>query len=191
MREVTGGDANVGIGRDAGYNTTEGEYNISMGYQSKPSAVDTDNEITIGKALTGKGAGTGYYGGNSAIYSETNGTAWNQVSDQRIKKNIEDNNTGLDVIKKVKIRNFEYRLPEEIEELPKSDAVDKEGIQVGTIAQELEEIAPEMIITHENGRKSVKPDNFTWYLINAVQELSAEVEQLKSKAHDKCDNNGE
>ena len=28
-------------------------------------------------------------------------------------------------------------------------------------------------------------------IIKAIQELSAEVEQLKSKAHDKCDNNGE
>jgi len=28
-------------------------------------------------------------------------------------------------------------------------------------------------------------------IIKAIQELSAEVEQLKQKAHDKCDNNGE
>ena len=38
-----------------------------------------------------------------------------------------------------------------------------------------------MIITHENGRKSVKPDNFTWYLINAVQELSTQVETLTAR----------
>ena len=65
--------------------------------------------------------------------------------------------------------------------------MDKKGLQIGTIAQELEEVAPEMIITHETGRKSVESDNFTWYLINAVQELSAEVEELKSKSHEKCD----
>jgi len=27
----------------------------------------------------------------------------------------------------------------------------------------------------------------TWHLVKAVQELSAEVEELKKKAHNKCD----
>ena len=48
-----------------------------------------------------------------------------------------------------------------------------------------------MVKTEKNGVKSVDAEKYTWYLINAVQELSAEVEQLKSKAHDKCDNNKE
>ena len=146
--------------------------------------------MVIGTGLTGKGDNTCFIGasnGGNEIYNTNNTTAWNQVSDRRIKKNIVDNKKGLDVINKVKVRNFEYRLPEEITELPESDAVDKKGLQVGTIAQELEEVAPEMIITHETGRKSVESDNFTWYLINAIQELSAEVEELKSKSHEKCD----
>ena len=33
--------------------------------------------------------------------------------------------------------------------------------------------------------------DFIMPLVKAIQELSAEVEQLKSKAHDKCDNNKE
>ena len=65
--------------------------------------------------------------------------------------------------------------------------VEKEGIQLGTIAQELEEFLPEVIRTESTGVKTVDAENFTWYLINAVQELSAEVEELKSKSHEKCD----
>ena len=37
------------------------------------------------------------------------------------------------------------------------------------------------IDTHEpSGVKSVNPNNLTWYLINAVKELAAEVEKLKN-----------
>ena len=51
------------------------------------------------------------------------------------------------------------------------------------------EILPDVVKQESTGCYSVNPDNLTWYLINAVQELSAEVEQLKQQAHDKCDNN--
>ena len=56
-----------------------------------------------------------------------------------------------------------------------------EGVQLGVIAQEIEEILPEVVKTQSTGVKTVDPDNLTWYLINAVKELSAEVEQLKSQ----------
>ena len=64
---------------------------------------------------------------------------------------------------------------------PKSAVVEKEGIQLGVIAQEIAEVLPEVVETQSTGVKTVNPDNLTWYLINAVKELSAEVEQLKSQ----------
>jgi hypothetical protein len=36
------------------------------------------------------------------------------VSDERIKKNITDNNIGLEAINKIQVRNFEYRTEDEI-----------------------------------------------------------------------------
>jgi len=59
--------------------------------------------------------------------------------------------------------------------------VNKEGLQVGSIAQEIEEVLPDVVRTSELGIKSVNTDNLTWYLINAVKELSAKVEELESK----------
>ena len=102
---------------------------------------------------------------------------------ERIKKNIVDNKTGLEIINQVKIRNFEYRTEDEIVDFenPKAAVVNRKGIQLGTIAQELEEFLPEVVRTESTGVKSVDAENFTWYLINAVQELSAEVEQLKQQ----------
>ena len=63
----------------------------------------------------------------------------------------------------------------------KSAVVEKEGLQVGAIAQEIKEILPDVVVTASTGVMSVDPDNLTWYLVNAVKELSAEIEQLKSQ----------
>ena len=61
--------------------------------------------------------------------------------------------------------------------------VKKEGLQLGVIAQEIEEILPDVVETHEEtGVKSVNPDNMTWYLVNAIKELTARVQELESKS---------
>ena len=39
----------------------------------------------------------------------------------------------------------------------------------------------EVVSDDDNGVKDVNPDRLTWILVNAVKELSAEVEQLKSQ----------
>jgi len=107
-----------------------------------------------------------------------------QTSDRRIKKNIVDNNTGLDKINKIQVRNFEYRTLDEITDFgehKKSAVVEKEGVQIGAIAQELEEILPELVATQTTGVKTVNSDNLTWYMINAIKELKAEIELLKNK----------
>jgi len=38
-----------------------------------------------------------------------------------------------------------------------------------------------MVKTESTGVMTVDPDNMTWYLVNAVKELSAKVEELESK----------
>ena len=53
--------------------------------------------------------------------------------------------------------------------------------QVGVIAQEVEKILPEAVTTRENGYKAVDYQKLIPLLIEAIKELSAEVEQLKSK----------
>ena len=46
----------------------------------------------------------------------------------------------------------------------------------------IEKFLPEVVETEDTGVKSVNPDNLTWYLVNAVKELSARVEELESKS---------
>ena len=73
------------------------------------------------------------------------------------------------------------QLPEEITELPQDQAVKKQGIQLGAIAQELQAILPECVELKSTGVLSVNTDNLIWYAINAIKQLSAEVESLKSQ----------
>jgi Chaperone of endosialidase len=117
----------------------------------------------------------------SSVFNGANTTTWNTSSDSRIKKNIVSNNVGLEKITQIKVRNFEYRKADEITELPKEAAVQVEGVQLGVIAQELQSILPECVFEQANGVLSLKTDNLIWHLVNAVQELSAEITALKAK----------
>ena len=98
-----------------------------------------------------------------------------------MKKNIVDNNAGLDKILSIQVRNFEYRLPEEVDaELKPTDAIKREGVQLGSIAQEMLAAGlTECVKTESTGVMSVNTDPLVWYLINAVKELKAEINQLK------------
>jgi hypothetical protein len=57
----------------------------------------------------------------------------------------------------------------------------KEGLQLGVIAQELQAVLPECVKQESTGVLSIDTGNLTWYLVNAVKQLSAEVESLKSQ----------
>ena len=141
--------------------------------------------MTTGNTLAvGKGANTGFIDCSGGVFQDNNSSSWSTTSDRRIKKNIEDNNIGLDAINKIKVRNFEYRTKDEITEVPSHAAINKEGIQLGVIAQEIETILPDVVEEQSTGVKTVNPDNMTWYLVNAVKELSTQIEELKAKLNE-------
>jgi hypothetical protein len=55
------------------------------------------------------------------------------------------------------------------------------GHDIGVIAQEVERIAPELVITRDNGYKAVKYEKMIALLIEAIKDLSREIESLKRK----------
>ena len=174
------------IGRQAGdWSTplTTGSHNLHIGYATAGSSATVSNEcvITLGNdGATGKGQWTGYFENfDYGIYQHNNSADWDTTSDRRIKKNIVDNNTGLDAINQIRVRNFEYKTPDEIDELPKEAAVKQEGTQLGVIAQEIQLILPDVVKEESTGCYSVDPDNIKWYMINAIKELSEENDKLK------------
>jgi hypothetical protein len=179
----TTGSNNISLGWYANNFSTTGSYITAIGYNAYPNAVGDTNELIIScvtGGTGGKGTNTGFITvGTGGIYQGNNSLSWSVTSDKRIKKNIVDNNNGLDIINQIQVRNFEYRLPEEITEVPQDQAVQKQGVQLGVIAQELKEILPECVKTESTGVMTVDADNLTWYLVNAVKELTARIKQLE------------
>jgi hypothetical protein len=160
---------------------TTGYNNVLIGTSVSASSNGGFNQIVVGDSITGKGNATAFIGGASGAYNQKNVTTWETTSDIRIKKNVADNNVGLDVIERIRVRNFEYRSPEEITDLTGHAAVNRPGVQLGVIAQELREILPESVQENSTGVLSVNTDPLIWYLVNSIKQLSARVRQLEAR----------
>ena len=179
------GEDNIAVGYQAGDNITNGDKNIVIGHSADVSGGNVDREIVLGTSATGKGTRTFFVNADSGVYHGGNTTTWSTVSDERIKKNIANNNVGLDIITKLQPRNFEYKTEEEVKLTDLASVshictVEKTGTQLGFIAQELESVIPSAVYTDANGIKNVQPDNVIFYLINAIKELSAKVKALEA-----------
>jgi len=170
---------NTAVGSQAGSNVTTGGANTYLGYNSQASGAAVTNEIVIGSNSVGKGSSTGILYAAS-VYNYSNTTLWNVTSDERLKKNIVDNTVGLTAINGIKVRNFEYRLPDEITDLDKSNAVNITGVQLGPIAQELQQVLPDCVKEESTGVLSVNSSDVLWHLVTAVQQLKAEFDSYKA-----------
>ena len=185
---VTTGDNAIYIGGAAGgltgVNTavTTGDQGVYIGYGAGASAAGVNREVVIGgDYATGKGANTSFLVESSGAYQGNNSASWSTTSDKRLKKNIVDNNIGLEKLNQIQVRNFEYRTESEIDELPINQRIDKEGIQLGVIAQEIQAVLPDCVKEQDTGVLTVNANNITWYLVNAIQELSAKNEALLAR----------
>jgi len=200
---VTTGFQNVAIGFQAGNVLTTGSNNVHIGFRAGNNAVDsvtTANCVMIGfrpcpsanngtnqinittQGNTGKGNNTAFIDPNGgAAYQGNNSASWTTTSDRRLKKNIVNNNVGLDAINAIQVRNFEYRLPEEVDELDGTFAIVKTGVQLGVIAQELQEVLPDCVKEESTGVLSVDSDNLTWYMVNAIKQLSAALDAANAR----------
>jgi len=183
----TTGVDNTVVGNRAGDTVTTGSRNHIFG-NGIVSASDGNDQLLFGFGLTGKGNDTFFVGGSNGAYNHPNSSSWSTTSDRRIKKNITNNTTGLDKINQITVRNFEYKTEDEIKtdnpeltDVVKSAVVDRKGIQLGVIAQEIVEVLPDVVETSSTGVKTVNPDNLTWYLVNAVKELSTKNDELAAE----------
>ena len=171
---TTTGSGNCFIGYQTGKVCTTGSANIHLGYNTSTSAAAAGNEIVIStNSDTGKGNQTGFIApGFGSCYQGSNSSSWATTSDRRLKKNIADNTEGLDKIAQIRVRNFEYRLPEEVDaELKSTDAVQVTGVQLGVIAQELQEVCSDCVKEESTGVLRVDSDNVFWHMVNAIKDL--------------------
>ena len=134
----------------AGTSSFDGNYNS---LSNKPTIPTLGNYANTG-LYTFDGSGNFTATGNVTAYS-----------DITLKENIKTIPNALDKISQV--RGVTYK------------RIGIEGRQAGVIAQEVEAVLPEVVMTDEDGIKSVAYGNLVGLLIEAVKELKAEVETLK------------
>lgn len=174
------------VGVNAASNLTTGGFGTYVGYAVQASSSSVNSEYVFGNSITGKGGNTFYVSG--IPYNSNNQATWSVTSDQRLKKNIVDNTEGLEIISQILVRNFEYRTAEEVTELPAHAVIDKQGVQLGVIAQELQAVCSDCVKEESTGVLSVNSDKLTWHMINAIKDLKAlvdaqatEITALKAK----------
>ena len=56
-----------------------------------------------------------------------------------------------------------------------------EGNDVGVIAQEIEVVLPQLVVTRDNGYKAVKYDKLVALLIEGIKEQQKQIEDLSNK----------
>jgi hypothetical protein len=116
------------------------------------------------------------------------GGAWAVFSDKRLKENISEYSEGLELIRKVQPVSFSYN--SKMTEIWGENEQTKGKVYQGVIAQDLQQIAPDMVrevnVPAKDGTAGenfleVDPNKFTYALINAVQEQQKQIDELKAE----------
>jgi hypothetical protein len=95
--------------------------------------------------------------------------AVNESSDKRLKTDIHAIDNALDKVLKMNGVTYEWR----ISEFPEMGF--DEGLQYGLIAQELEQIVPELVGTDNEGWKSIEYSHLVPLLIEALKEQQSQI----------------
>jgi len=168
-RDLTTGSDNTIIGYQAGKtgtnNLTTGSNNILLGHDAAASSATVSNEITLG---------------DSNISSlRCNTQTISSLSDGRDKTNVIDLPQGLDFISKLRPVKFEWAT---------RDGNGKDGShEHGFIAQDLQEVQKNndadylnMVMDSNPDRLEASYGKLVPILVKAIQELTIEVNKLKS-----------
>jgi cytoskeletal protein CcmA (bactofilin family) len=205
---MTEGGENTLIGYYAGAyqnEITTGGSNTVIGAYARTSSSTAEGEIAIGRYVLGQGNGTatlGLSGNGVSIPLNDSTTAWSKHSDERLKENIVDSIAGLSFINDLRPVTYTWKAKKDISPdfTNHYDADSNEPVQGmedttyhGFLAQEVKSIIdnhPEIQNGHAIWRES--PDGIQNLadgalmpmMVKAIQELSAEVETLKSQIGD-------
>ncbi|MCQ2375801.1 MAG: tail fiber domain-containing protein [Salinivirgaceae bacterium] len=101
-----------------------------------------------------------------------------QFSDKRYKKSIKPLKDALENVLKLNGVTYYWR----VKDFPDQKFDDQKHI--GLIAQDVEKIYPELVITNDKGYKLVSYENLTPILIEAIKELKTEKDNLQKEVEE-------
>lgn len=126
---------------------------------------------TSGHILVTNGTSNSCNGEASVYISSSTGyaTDWVATSDARLKENILPIDSALEKVLNTRGVYFNFIADEDKKQ------------RIGVIAQEMEKIVPQIVLTDNNEMRSVSYGNLTALLIEAIKELNDKVEKLQNK----------
>jgi len=118
---------------------------------------------------TGVTATTIFTDSSDLTFNPSTGTLsaviFTSLSDQNMKDNIQTVPNALETVNQLNGVSFNWKF--------------NGNKSYGVIAQEIEQVIPDIVQTSENGNKTVDYQALSAFLIEAIKELSNEIEQLK------------
>jgi hypothetical protein len=194
---------NVGIGNTSpGTKLHVSSTGTSTRFESSGSYSDIQFVSTAGMNFVNFGSANefllyqgGGSGANITTKIDTSGNAtfkgdvvaYGSPSDIRLKENIKPIKSALDKVSKLNGVTFDWK--------EKTEHLDKKGNpinlqqwkhDVGFIAQDVQKVVPELVRENDNGMLSMRHQGIAPILLEAIKELKAEIEELKSN---KCNCN--
>jgi len=144
------------------------------GYISSSWAESTDATTTYHVYSTGASAYRFYVGLGRTVFATS--IVISAISDQRLKENVRDIETGLDSIMALKPRRFDWK---------EGKGQDKKNV-AGFIAQEFETVFPECVSTSRAGAdgieyKNINHETLIPTLVKSIQEQQALITQLTAR----------
>lgn len=104
-------------------------------------------------------------------------SAYNNLSDVRLKKDVTEVRGGLALIEKLRGVRFRWRKPEE-REIGKDFSLPVNESQVGFIAQEVEPVLPEAVTHTKDGIYSIQESKIVPAVVEAIKEQQTEIADL-------------
>ena len=101
------------------------------------------------------------------VNGDGSATNFNTTSDATLKTNVETLTGSLDAVKAMRGVSFDW--------------IENGNPEIGVIAQEVEEVLPELVNTNDEGIKSVKYGNIVAVLIEAIKEQQEQIDELKAQ----------
>jgi hypothetical protein len=148
----------------AGSGLESADVTLTLAQSIKTDANPQFNSLGIGTTASTTAGEIRATGDITAFYS----------SDIRLKENIQPIQNALEKVESISGNTYNWK--EGYEEIHSH-----KGNDVGVIAQEIEEILPQIVTNRDNGYKAVQYEKIIPLLIEAIKELSARVNSLENK----------
>ncbi len=154
----------IGTNAQAYASTVLGRFNVTSVAYSKTTWEPTDPLFVIGNGSDDLNRDDAFIVLKNGTVSGPSGT-YHAPSDKRLKKNIVTIQNALEKVSRLRGVNFKWK-----------DSSDNESLKMGMVAQEVEEVVPEVVHTadDEMKTKAVEYAYLVGLLVEAVKELKAE-----------------